>query len=66
MFFDLKHRDSDVDVSAFKHFSGLKQITLYSRFTSQTDSFDLNMIFCDNNSNISNVVSSQDLPVLYL
>ena len=24
MFFDLKHRDSDVNVSAFKHFSGLK------------------------------------------
>ena len=42
-FFDLKH-DTDVDVSAFKHFSGLKQITLYSRFSSQTtDSFDLNM-----------------------
>ncbi len=24
LFFDLKHRDSDTDLSAFKHFSGLK------------------------------------------
>ncbi len=35
LFFDLKHnvRDNDVDLSAFKHFSGLKYITLYSRFS---------------------------------
>ncbi len=38
--------DTDIDLSAFKHFRGLKLITLYSRFSSQTtDSFDLNMIF---------------------
>ncbi len=49
-FFYLKHRDTDVDLSAFKHFSGLKKITLYSRFSSQTtDSLDLNMIFSYNN-----------------
>ncbi len=55
MFFDLKHnvRDTDVDLSAFKHFSGLFTAdfyTLYSRFSSQTtDSFDLNIIFSYNN-----------------
>ncbi len=52
LFFDLKHnvRDTDVDLSAVKHFSGLKYITLYSRFSSQTtDSFDLNIIFSYNN-----------------
>ncbi len=39
-----------VDLSAFKHFIGLKYITLYIRFSSQTtDSFDLNMIFSYNN-----------------
>ncbi len=52
MFFDLKHnvKDTDVDLSAFKHFSGLELITLYSRFSSQTtDSFDVNIIFSYNN-----------------
>ncbi len=49
-FSDLKHRDTDVDVCDFKLFSGLKYITLYSRFSSQTtDSFDLNIIFSYNN-----------------
>ncbi len=48
-FFYLKHRDTDIDLSAFKHSEGLNR-SLYSRFSSQTtDSFDLNMIFSYNN-----------------